>query len=49
MGQNTGSNKYSHEMNAIWNSINWALQTLVLTAKKEGTLTWQIAYKTAKH
>ena len=40
-GQATGSNKYFHEMNAIWNGITLGITGIgFLTAKKEGTLTY---------
>ena len=40
-GQATGSNKYFHEMNAIWNGITLGITSIgFLTAKKEGTLSY---------
>lgn len=40
-GQATGSNKYFHEMNAIWNGITLGITGIgFLTAKKEGALTY---------
>ncbi len=39
--QTTGSIKYFHEMNAIWNGITLGITGIgFLTAKKEGTLTY---------
>ena len=40
-GQATGSNKYFHEMNAIWNGITLGITGIgLLAAKKEGTLSY---------
>ena len=40
-GQASGSNKYFHEMNAIWNGITLGITGIgFLTAKKEGTLSY---------
>ena len=45
-GQGTGSNKYFHEMNAIWNGITLGITGIgFLTAKKEGTLSYSESVK----
>ena len=45
-GQSTGSNKYFHEMNAIWNGITLGITGIgFLTAKKEGTLSYSESLK----
>ncbi len=45
-GQATGSNKYFHEMNAIWNGITLGITGIgFLTAKKEGELNYSASLK----
>ena len=45
-GQSTGSNKYFHEMNAIWNGITLGITGIgFLIAKKEGTLSYSESLK----
>ena len=49
-GQATGSNKYFHEMNAIWNGITLGITGIgFLTAKKEGTLSYGESIKKQQH
>ena len=49
-GQATGSNKYFHEMNAIWNSITLGITGIgLLAAKKEGTLSYGESLKKQQH
>lgn len=44
--QSTGSNKYFHEMNAIWNGITLGITGIgILTAKKEGQLSYNASLK----
>ena len=44
--QSTGSNKYFHEMNAIWNGITLGITGIgFLTAKKEGQLSYNASLK----
>ena len=44
--QTTGSNKYFHEMNAIWNGITLGITGIgLLTAKKEGELNYSASLK----
>ena len=44
--QTTGSNKYFHEMNAIWNGITLGITGIgFLTAKKEGELSYSASLK----
>ena len=44
--QTTGSNKYFHEMNALWNGITLSITGLgLLTAKKEGGFTYSTSLK----
>ena len=44
--QTTGSNRYFHEMNAIWNSITMGITGIgILTAKKEGQLSYNASLK----
>ena len=48
--QTTGSNKYFHEMNAIWNGITLGITGIgFLTAKKEGTLSYGESLKKQQH
>ena len=45
-GQATGSNKYFHEMNAIWNGITLGITGIgFLTAKKEGIFSYSESIK----
>ena len=45
-GQATGSNKYFHEMNAIWNGITLGITGIgFLAAKKEGELNYSSSLK----
>ena len=45
-GQATGSNKYFHEMNAIWNGITLGITGIgFFTAKKEGILSYTESLK----
>ncbi len=45
-GQAAGSNKYFHEMNAIWNGITLGITGIgFLTAKKEGILSYNESLK----
>ena len=45
-GQATGSNKYFHEMNAIWNGITLGITGIgFFTAKKEGVLSYTESLK----
>ena len=49
-GQATGSNKYFHEMNAIWNGITLGITGIgLLAAKKEGTLSYGESLKKQQH
>ena len=49
-GKATGSNKYFHEMNAIWNGITLGITGIgFLTAKKEGTLSYGESLKKQQH
>ena len=49
-GQATGSNKYFHEMNAIWNGITLGITSIgFLIAKKEGTLSYGESLKKQQH
>ena len=44
--QTSGSNKYFHEMNAIWNGITLGITGIgVLTAKKRGDLSYSASLK----
>ena len=44
--QSTGSNKYFHEMNAIWNGITLGITGIgFLTAKREGELSYSASLK----
>ena len=44
--QTSGSNKYFHEMNAIWNGITLGITGIgLLAAKKEGELTYSASLK----
>lgn len=48
--QTTGSNKYFHEMNAIWNGITLGITGIgFLTANKESTLSYGESLKKQQH